>query len=115
MQTDITLTSPSLRRKIILDTKYYQETLQGRYDRDKIISANLYHLHAYLSNLPIDDQYQPCKGILLYPTVQQEVNLVYDLKGHKVSINTINLNQPRQKIHQDLLNIIGLTEMPHNV
>ncbi len=113
METDITLTSPSLRRKIILDAKYYQETLQARYDRDTIISANLYQLHAYLSNLPPDEQYPPCEGLLLYPTVQQDVNLVYDLKGHNVSISTINLNQPWQQIHQDLLRIIGLTERSH--
>ncbi len=109
MQTDISLTSPSLRRKIILDTKYYQETLKGRYDRNKIIAAHLYQLHAYLSNLSVDDQYPPCEGILLYPTVQQDVNLVYEMKGHTIRICTINLNQPWQNIHQDLLAIIGLT------
>ena len=46
MLTDITLQSKS--QKIIIDTKYYKDAFQTRYDKQKINSGNLYQLFAYL-------------------------------------------------------------------
>jgi 5-methylcytosine-specific restriction enzyme subunit McrC len=48
MQTDVSLSSKT--RKIIIETKYYKETFQQYYDVDKIHSANLYQLFAYIKN-----------------------------------------------------------------
>ncbi|MES2516565.1 MAG: 5-methylcytosine-specific restriction endonuclease system specificity protein McrC [Bacteroidota bacterium] len=100
MQTDISLQIND--RKVIIDTKYYKETLQKYYDSEKIHSQNLYQLFAYLKN-----QTNPnAEGILLYPTVQKSMRLSYTHEGHTISIETLNLNQHWQGIKDDLLKII---------
>jgi 5-methylcytosine-specific restriction enzyme subunit McrC len=48
MMTDITLEND--REKIIIDTKYYQETMTVNYDKTRIKSENLYQLFSYLLN-----------------------------------------------------------------
>lgn len=105
MKTDISINSSS--RKIIIDTKYYQECFQEYYDKKTIISKHLYQLVAYLENHDTQEKSQTkSEGMLLYPTVKQEVSLPYTLMGHKISINTINLNQPWRGISDDLLKLI---------
>lgn len=106
MRTDVSLISPN--RKIIVDTKYYVKALQVHYQKESIYSANLYQLHAYLSNVVTEANKQPkCEGILLYPTVEKELDLKYEIKGHRVGIRTINLNKDWQSIHKSLLEIIA--------
>lgn len=103
MQTDINLEFSD--RKVIIDTKYYRETLS---DNGKIKSDNLYQLYAYLMNQEkIDNPLTAkCEGILLYPTVDKEYRYEYQHEEHKISIRSINLNQDWQKIEKDLLALI---------
>jgi len=106
MRTDVSLTSP--KRKIIIDTKYYAQALHVYYQKESIHSGNLYQLHAYLTNVGGEKERQSkCEGILLYPTVVNELDLRYDIKGHKVSIRTINLNQGWKDIHKSLLKMVA--------
>lgn len=106
MQTDISLTSQN--RKIVIDTKYYKEALQKYYDKESIRSNNLYQLFAYLMNLEaLGEENSNCEGILLYPTVESEHEYQYVMKGHKIKVKTINLNQDWREIHKDLLNTIN--------
>ena len=57
-------------RKIILDTKYYQENLKtNQYDQEKLPSSNLYQLFSYIQNHI--DKYN-VEVILLYPTIDKE-------------------------------------------
>ena len=105
METDISLKSES--RKIIIDTKYYKETLKGNFDTEKIHSGNLYQLFAYLKNVEVKDELsRKCEGILLYPTVDKDIKLEYQIEDHKLSIRTINLNQHWTKIDKDLKQLI---------
>ena len=103
MKTDISLTAAT--RKIIIDTKYYKKALTVHYDKQKLISGHLYQLFAYLKNQT--DKTNTVEGILLYPVVNQELDLVYKFPGHKVSIKTINLAQSWQDIKAELLRIIA--------
>jgi len=105
MKTDISITSPS--RKIIIDTKYYNECLQEHYNKKSIISSNLYQLLAYLENADSQSGLtQKCEGILIYPTVKDELELNYKIEDHKISIRTINLNQDWKKISIALLSFV---------
>lgn len=101
MQTDISIKIN--HRKLIIDAKYYKETLQKYYDSEKIHSQHLYQLFAYLKNQ--DDEL--AEGILIYPTVQKSLSLVYTHEGHKIRIETLNLNQDWQAVKADLLGIIA--------
>lgn len=46
MQTDIMLENETA--KIIIDAKFYKETVEINYGAEKIISANLYQLFSFL-------------------------------------------------------------------
>jgi 5-methylcytosine-specific restriction enzyme subunit McrC len=106
MRTDISLIGSG--RKIIIDTKYYQEAMGLHYDKMKIRSANLYQLHAYLTNLEVKGaENTRCEGILLYPTTTYEMDYVYTMGKHRISVKTINLNQDWRKIHEDLIEVIN--------
>ena len=48
------------------------------------------------------------EGILLYPTVNEELDIDWQISGHKMRVVTINLAQDWPNIHNDLLKIIGV-------
>ncbi len=103
MQTDISLENKE--RKIIIDTKYYRQTLREHRGAEKLASENLYQLFAYLNN--VKKEHKPVLGILLYPTTGKELNLSYHLKEYPVHIYTVNLNRHWHYIHKRLLTIIN--------
>jgi 5-methylcytosine-specific restriction enzyme subunit McrC len=109
MNTDISLDSPD--RKIVVDAKYYREVFQSNYGSDSIHSGNLYQLYAYVSNLAIrEDKQRAVEGILVYPTVNREVDLEYEIQGCRMRVVTIDLNQHWSEIRTDLKQIINITE-----
>jgi 5-methylcytosine-specific restriction enzyme subunit McrC len=101
MQTDISIRIND--RKLIIDAKYYKETLQKYYDSEKIHSQNLYQIFAYLKN----QENELAEGILIYPTVQKSLSLAYTHEGHTIRIETLNLNQDWRGVKADLLGIIA--------
>lgn len=107
MQTDITLEASD--HKLIIDTKYYKKTLSVYYDTEKFHSNNLYQIHSYLVNLE-KDQHNPnnatCDGMLLYPTVQKEIDSSFQMGTHKVRVATVDLSQDWSIISDRLLNLI---------
>lgn len=109
METDITLENNS--EKIIIDAKYYRETMVINYDKEKIKSNNLYQLFSYLLN---QEDNTPktvnAKGILLYPTIEKEYDLQYKYKTHTIEIRTINLNSNWKLISNRLKKIIDLRD-----
>lgn len=105
MRTDVSLESE--RRKIVIDTKYYPSSLQTFHSSNTIHSAHLYQLFAYLMNL--DRKRTPgqaFEGILLYPTVGNDLDLRYKIRGHLVRITTVDLNLPWKEIRLRLLSLI---------
>lgn len=105
MRTDITL--ESRHDKIIIDTKYYKETLAERFGKETVKSANLYQLFSYLIQQRNEDKKtHRAKGILLYPTIEKDYNLAYQYQGHEIQIRTVNLNEDWRKIKERLLHII---------
>lgn len=107
MKTDITLENDN--SKIIIDAKYYKETMAVHYNREKIYSANLYQIFSYLINQEDErSKTLTATGVLLYPTIDAEYNLDYTHKGHNIHIRTINLNQSPVLIHNRLLSILRL-------
>ena len=100
MQTDISMKLNG--KNLIIDAKYYTETLQKYYNSEKIHSPHLYQLFAYLKNQE-DTQ---AEGILIYPTIEKSISLSYTHEGHTIRVETLNLNQDWQGIKADLLAII---------
>ncbi|MCD7932101.1 MAG: hypothetical protein LUH15_12540 [Tannerellaceae bacterium] len=107
MITDITLENEE--KKIIIDTKYYKQTLATNFDVEKIHSANLYQLFSYLMNPKEDsEKARQATGILLYPTIDKEYNLSYFYQQHPIYIKTINLNTHWTCIAERLQEIIHI-------
>jgi 5-methylcytosine-specific restriction enzyme subunit McrC len=105
METDISLENDT--EKIIIDTKYYSETMTINYDKEKIKSANLYQLFSYLLNQEeLDTKTQNATGILLYPTIETDYNLAFQYRQHKILVRTVNLNTNWKNISLRLKEII---------
>lgn len=105
METDITLENND--EKIIIDAKYYRETMILNYDKEKIKSSNLYQLFSYLLNQEdgsIKNQF--ATGILLYPTIESDYDLNYKYYNHQIQIRTIDLNSNWRNISARLKDII---------
>ena len=107
MQTDITIKRE--HEIIIMDTKYYKNTLVSNMGQDKYHSTNMYQMFSYLKNAEAKGSlYKNSKGILLYPQVNKSLDNVYKLQDHVLKICTINLNNEWTQIHNRLLEIVGV-------
>lgn len=102
METDIVLESKV--KTIIIDTKFYRETLKKRHDKYKINRDHLFQIFAYMQNY--NKSAPTLEGMLLYPTVQDEVDQSFLIHGQKISVKTINLNQPWKQIDARLKELI---------
>lgn len=106
METDISVRSNS--RTLIIDAKYYKDTLTSYYEASRIHSANLYQLFAYLKNMEgRDGPDSQAEGMLLYPVVDREVRLDYQISGHRVRICTVNLAADWTDIRDELIGLMS--------
>jgi 5-methylcytosine-specific restriction enzyme subunit McrC len=104
METDITLRGST--QIMVLDAKYYKEALVERYGTKKVRSGHLYQLSAYLSHTAKRGHGLPVAGGLIYPAVGEPIRLLYEIDGHRVLVTSIDLTQPWQYIHKDLLALL---------
>ena len=105
MLTDISLRSP--KRTIIIDAKYYKSTLSRHFEKEKIHSNNLYQIFSYLKNIETNGGNDArAEGILLYPVVNNELNLNYLILDKNISVKTLNLANSWNEIETRLLQML---------
>ena len=105
METDVTLRSA--HRTIIVECKYTESLFQKHFFSDKLRSAHLYQLCAYLRNLEGGSEPDSmADGILLYPTAGTALDQSYRLHGHRIRIKTVDLNQPWNAIEDEMLGLL---------
>ena len=104
MITDVTLDRPD--RKMILDCKFYRDALVTRNDRHRLHSSHLYQLVSYLKNKSHEEKWENVAGILLYPAVEHNTSLKFELLGHSIGIYSIDLDQSWPTIHSRLIGIL---------
>ena len=103
MKSDIMLTLGA--KRLIIDTKYYAETMQynSRFDRKTFISGDLYQIYAYVKN---NDRHSSGKtaGVLLYAKTDEvsAPNEDFLIGGSRISLKTLDLNQDWSVITQQL-------------
>ena len=110
MEADIILESPE--RRIVLDTKYYRNTLARGHGAGtgKLYSSNLYQLLTYLRNRQAMKPGCPLhEGILLYPEVRERLRVDIRLEGFRIQARTVNLDRNWRQIHSEMLETIGLS------
>ena len=106
MRTDITIENKVEDIQLIIDTKFYQSTLNDSYmgHGKKHVTSNLYQIFAYINN----SEFEGVKrGMLLYPTVETEIDSMYWINGKKIEVKTVNLDEEWDKIEERLLSIIN--------
>jgi 5-methylcytosine-specific restriction enzyme subunit McrC len=101
MKTDVFLRIGP--RRIVLDAKFYERALRTHRGHERINSSHLYQVYAYLSNLAASHPEHSFEGLLLYPVVETPFRLTYRLNGHRIGIRSIDLTQPWDRIHDELL------------
>lgn len=106
MRTDVVLEAPD--RRVVLETKFYAEPLASRHGAKKVRSAHLYQILAYVDNLAAHCGHRPPhEGMLLYPVVNEAFAFNYVLNGHRISVRSLDLDQPWERIHRDLLELVA--------
>jgi 5-methylcytosine-specific restriction enzyme subunit McrC len=103
MVTDVRLQSPS--RHIVIETKFVPQMLTVHYEKKMLRSEHLYQLFAYVTNIA-DQTTIPVEGILLYPAVDEQRDLRFQIAGRQFRACTLNLDQPWQGIREDLLELL---------
>ncbi len=116
MRSDVSLTSKELGKKIILDTKFYEEALSPKKFSSSenhsinnhnraVRSDHLYQLLTYITNSAIRNPAYTHEGILLYPTNGADFCFRWVIHGYTITARTINLKQKWSDIHSDLIKI----------
>jgi 5-methylcytosine-specific restriction enzyme subunit McrC len=108
MTTDASLRS--VNRTIVIECKDTEKLFQSRFGAEKLRTAHLYQLCAYLHNLEHKGEAdRAAEGILLYPTVGRSLDLSYRLQGHWVRVRTLDLNVSWTGIEDQMLSLIEST------
>lgn len=91
MQSDIMLKKDD--KTLIIDAKYYGQTIQKRYNSNTLHSANLYQIYTYVKNLDRKSTGN-VSGMILYAKTDELVfpNNSYIMDGNSISLKTLDLN-----------------------
>lgn len=108
MQTDIMLSKENTT--LIIDAKYYTHTTQTQYSSNTLHSGNLYQIFTYVKNKDAEYGEVPhtVSGMLVYAKTDEVIqpNQIYHMSGNKISVRTLDLNQPFKEIANQLDNIV---------
>ena len=92
MQTDVMLRLKD--RLLIIDAKYYGQTLIKQYDKVSLRSNNLYQIFTYVKNYDKEDSGNVA-GMLLYAKTDEEItpDCMFNIGGNQIGAKTLDLNQ----------------------
>ena len=107
MQSDITVTLGE--RTLIIDTKYYSNTLQEHFGKFTIHSPNFYQIHTYVMN---EDKGHTGRvdGMLLYAKTQAEIQPDCDFRtndGNLLMVRTLDLSSDFENIRTELDTLVN--------
>lgn len=107
MKTDITLTYKE--KILIIDTKYYGQTLQNNslYNKKTIINNNINQIFTYVKNKDKSNTGN-VEGMLLYAKTDEEIipNQVNIIGNNKFTIRTLDLTNDFETVMEQLDNIV---------
>ena len=114
MKPDLVLQQRQKGNMVVVDTKFTADSLIiNRWGNYVFDSAHLYQIYAYLrSQEHISDSHRCASGMLLYPTVRENLSETIELQGHQINFATINLSHSWDEIEEKLLCLILAAEKP---
>ncbi|MCB9665796.1 MAG: hypothetical protein H6732_16930 [Alphaproteobacteria bacterium] len=109
MKTDVSLDERSAPfRRIVLDTKFYAAPLAERFGSARFHSANLYQMYAYLrTQEDRGERWRQARGVLLYPTVDDEIDARMVVQGYEIRVVTVDLGRPWREVEDRLMGIVA--------
>ena len=113
MRPDIVIERPTTidmvtgRHRVVIDTKFMSILNSGHYGNQRVNSANIYQMYAYLRSQERDDDPRTLDstGVLLHPAVDCDFDESAVIQGHEIRFATVNLAADTRTIRQQLLRI----------
>jgi 5-methylcytosine-specific restriction enzyme subunit McrC len=105
MRADAVLRSRRTGRTLVADAKYYPETLVSFHDRERVRSAHLYQITAYLRSTELKST--DTEGLLIYPQSGPPVSATFFLSGRRVRVRTVDLSADWREIHAFLCGLVA--------
>lgn len=105
-ETDVQLSRPG--HAVVIDTKFYSQTLRVHFGTEKVREAHLYQLVGYLHNLRLSGEFDGAliEGLLLYPLAQDDLDLKWTIHGFPVRLLTLDLSAPWPEVSARLLSLV---------
>ncbi len=90
-------------RQIVIDTKFTSITKPGQYGQEKLLSAYLYQIYAYLMSQDARETRVKSEGLMLHPVVGGNLDEEVVIQGHRIRFATVDLAaDPKTMAHQFL-------------
>ena len=94
-------------KTLIIDTKYYEHSLQKQYDSYSVHSGNLYQIFTYVKNKEVElknQEHESVSGMLLYTKTDEVVypDHEYKMSGNTIAVKTLDLGKDFTEIKKQL-------------
>ena len=115
MKTDITLDNYSLKRRIVIDTKFTSILQQGQFGNESLKEKYMYQMFAYLMSQHNSDDAldKTSTGILLHPEIGRALDEMFVTQGHLIRFLTVDLAASTKDIKSQLLKVIDPIPVIH--
>ncbi|WP_068635489.1 5-methylcytosine-specific restriction endonuclease system specificity protein McrC [Thauera butanivorans] len=107
MRTDMVLEHKTSERRIVIDTKFTSIVTSGWYREETLRSGYVYQIYAYLRSQTGrgDALADSASGLLLHPSVGEEVDQTAVIQGHSIRFATVDLATSPSDIRARLLSL----------
>lgn len=108
MKSDITLTNKKRNKVLIIDAKFYSQSLQKRFEKFSIHSGNLYQIFTYVKNKSFTCSDKEVSGLLLYAKTDHELQpkAKFKMSGNDISVDNLDLSTDFSLIKEKLDRIV---------
>ena len=109
MKTDIVLEHSILARRLIIDTKFNSILTPGQFGKDSLRSGYMYQIYAYLRTQVTEEDPLSGRagGLLLHPSVGEDVDEAVKIQGHAIRFATVDLAKTAGEIRRQLLAMVA--------
>lgn len=107
MRTDVVLDHTPSGRRIVIDTKFTSIVTGGWYREETLRSGYVYQIYAYLrSQVGRGDVLaDSASGLLLHPSVGDQVDQTAVIQGHSIRFATVDLSASAAEVRAQLLRV----------
>ena len=106
MQTDIVLERIDTKTRMIIDTKFTTMVTENQYGKLRLKSDHIFQLYSYLKSQENNESSYAASGMLLYPSVGENVDESVTIQGHRIRFATVDLAADSVDIRKRLLELV---------